>query len=305
VTTLTNHRDTVRMPWSPTGTRDLVVRPVLGILYRLALGAMAGAFVPRFLRYERDGRAAIRWHWPAFLFPTVWAFYRKLWATGILLSALPFGLAALVARVDSSMPDSATTWIATAIIVVWGLPCIAAALAADSLLFRRVRREVREAEASCEGADDVVALLGSRRRTAPIAALALGGGMIVLLLNVALPEQAALYRQRVVRANVAAGIAAVAPLQRQVEEQWERNGSIPRRPDYAAVGAQRGAEFLDSVDLSAKTGRLRVALGAGTGELEGKALLLAPSIDAMRRIHWHCIAIDMPAHLLPVECRKA
>ena len=127
--------------------------------------------------------------------------------------------------------------------------------------------------------------------------------MVALLLYVTVPQLTALHKQRLVRANVAAGIAAVAPLQRQVEEQWQRNGSIPRRPDYAAVNVQRGAEFLDDVNVSAKTGRVRLGLGAAAGEVAGKAVLLAPTVDAQQRIHWHCIAIDVPARFLPQDCR--
>ena len=119
-----------------------------------------------------------------------------------------------------------------------------------------------------------------------------------------MPGLERLYDQRVVRARVAAGVAAAAPLKRQVEEQWERNGSLPRRPDYAAVKAERGAQFLERVELSTATGRVRLALGPATGEASGKALLLAPAVDAERRIHWYCIPIDVPARLLPVECRS-
>jgi hypothetical protein len=36
----------------------------------------------------------------------------------------------------------------------------------------------------------------------------------------------------------------------------------------------------------------------------GKSLLLAPAVDAARRIHWYCIPVDVPARLLPSECRS-
>jgi Pilin (bacterial filament)/Protein of unknown function (DUF2628) len=304
MTTLTYIDDTVRMPWQPSGDEEIVVRPVLGILYRLALGAMAGAWVPRFLRYERDGRAAIRWHWPAFLFPAVWAFYRKLWVTGGLMAALPFGFAALYAWIDPAMRDSPMAWLVLALVVVWGLPGALAALAADSLLYRRVRNEVQDAEAALGKSDEVAALLTARRRTAPFAALALGTSILALLVQVTLPELGVLYEQHVVRANVAAGIAAVAPLQRQVEEQWQRTGSLPRTPDYAAVEAQQGAAFLDHVDLNILTGRVRLALGPAIGSLAGKALLLAPALDPQQRIYWFCFAVDVPAQYLPANCRR-
>ena len=265
---------------------------------------MATRWVPRFLRYERDGRAAIRWHWPAFVFPAVWAFYRRLWVTGGIMAALPFGLAALYARIDPAFHDSPTTWAAWAVVIVWGMPGIFMALAADSLLYRRVKHEVMEAEASSERKDVVASLLRARPHTAPLTALALGATVLALLVKVTVPELSVLHEQHVVRAKVSAGLAAVLPLLRQVEDQWERLGSIPRRIDYEAVEGQFGSAFLESLNVSPITGRVRVALGAATGEVAGKALLLAPAIDAQRRIHWYCIAVDVPEKYLPRDCRS-
>jgi hypothetical protein len=301
VPTLTNIADTVRMPWD----QEKVVRPVLGILYRLALGARAEVWVPRFLRYERNGRAAIGWHWPAFFFPAVWAFYRRMWVAGGVIAALPFGLAALFAWLDPSVRESPTGWLACAIAFIWFLPCVAAALAANSLLFWRVKHQVREAEATSERKDEVASLLSARQQTDPLAAFAVGSAVIALLLKVTVPEFSVLHEQHVVRANVAAGLAAVAPLQRQVEDQWGRTGSIPRRPDYSAVVAQRNAEYVDHVDLSPTTGRVRLGLGPAAGEIAGKVVLLAPTVDAQQRIHWHCIPVDVPAQYLPQNCRRA
>jgi len=301
VSTFTNLHDTVRMPW----TEEHVVRPVLGILYRLALGARAEVWVPRFLRYERNGRAAIGWHWPAFFFPAVWAFYRRMWVAGGLLAALPFGLAALFAWIDPALHESPTAWLASAVAVIWFLPGVLAALAADSLLYWRVKHQVREAEAASERKDVVAALLSGRRQTAPLAAAAIGSAVFGLLLNVTIPELGVIHERHVVRATVVAGLAAVAPLQRQVEEQWRRTRSIPRWPDYSAVEAQRGAAYLDNVDVSPTTGRVRLGLGPATGEIAGKVLLLAPTIDAEQRVHWHCIPIDVPAEYLPKDCRRA
>ena len=304
MTTLTTFDDTtVRMPWTPLGTEDIVVRPVLGILYRLALGAMAGAWVPRFLRYERNGRAAIRLHLPALVFPAMWAFYRKLWVTGGIMAALPFGLAALLVLMDHALADSPGMWLVCAIALVWGLPAMVAALAADSLLYRRVKLEVRAAEAASERTDVVADLLRARRHTAPDAAFAIGGAMLLLLSLVTVPELSVFHEQRVVRANVAASIAAAAPLQRQVEAHWNLTGSIPRRPDYEVVESERGAMFLDTINVSPANGRVRIALGATAGAVAGKTLLLAPSVDEEQNIHWQCIAIDVPAQYLPQDCR--
>ncbi len=72
-----------------------------------------------------------------------------------------------------------------------------------------MKHEVREAEASSERKDVVASLLRTRRRTAPISALLLGSAILALLWKVTVPELDVLHQQHVVRANVAAGLAAV------------------------------------------------------------------------------------------------
>ena len=296
--------DTVRMPWLPIGVDEYVVRPALAILYRLVLGPFAERWVPRFLRYERDGRVALRWHWPAFAFPAAWAFYRKLWGAGVFFAALPFVGAFAFHHFDPAIGDGALAWVGYVIAAVWIAPGILGAFSADRLLFRGVRRDVMRAEATTERTDQVASILCSRQRAAPLLALGLCAGAVALFATTGMPWLEQLYEARLVRARVAAGVAAAAPLKRQVEEQWQRTGSIPRRPDYEAVKAERGAVFLDTVELSPTTGRVRLALGPATGEASGKSLLLAPAVDAERRIHWFCIPIDVPPRLLPQECRS-
>jgi hypothetical protein len=296
--------DTIRMPWLPTGTGEYVVRPSLAILYRLVLGPFAERWVPRFLRYERDGRVGLRWHWPAFAFPALWAFYRKLWVPGAIFAALPLACAAAFRWFDPVLGDSAKVWLACAALAIWGFPGAVGALTASRMLFRRVQRDVQLAEAATDRTDEVASMLCAHQRAVPWVALGLAFGTLGMLVRFGLPDIERIYDQRVVRAHVAASVAAVAPLKRQVEEQWERTGSIPHRPDYEAVKAERGAVFLDKVEMSPTTGRVRLALGPAAGEASGKSLLLAPAVDADQRIHWYCIPIDVPARLLPEECRS-
>ena len=75
--------DTIRLP-GVEGEARTVVRPALAVLFRVAVGPRADAYVPRFLDYERGGGPRAGWHWPAFLAGPVWAFYRKLWIAGIV-----------------------------------------------------------------------------------------------------------------------------------------------------------------------------------------------------------------------------
>ena len=68
---------------------ERIVRPSLAILFRMAVGPAADYYAPRFLEYERVGRSFPSWNWAAPWFPTVWAFYHKLWVAGLLFALWP------------------------------------------------------------------------------------------------------------------------------------------------------------------------------------------------------------------------
>ncbi len=78
------------MPWELAGSPpERVVPPSRAVFFRLAVGPHADYYAPRFLGYERAGRAALGWHWPAFLLGSIWAFYRRLWLAGVVYAVLP------------------------------------------------------------------------------------------------------------------------------------------------------------------------------------------------------------------------
>jgi hypothetical protein len=293
------------MPWLLPGAEELVVRPTLAILYRIALGPFAEGWARRFLQSERSGRPAMRWHWPAFLFPAGWAFYRRLWFAGAFFAALPLLCAAALAWVEPMVRDASDAFLGWAIGSAWWLPAVLAALTAGPLLHRRVRRDVSRAEAASERSDEVAARLAAGRRTAPLAALLLGVGALGILALSLRPGLAALHEREVVRARVAAALAAAAPLKAEIEAAFRRAGALPRRLDRGVVEAMVGAALVEAVDLNPSTGRLRLSLGPGAGEAAGKSLLLAPALDRDQQIHWYCFPVDLPARVLPSECRRS
>jgi predicted secreted protein len=296
--------DTIRMPWDGAGA-DRVVRPALAVLYRMAVGPdAADYYVPRFLRFEQLGRSFPSWHWPAFWLPCLWAFYRKLWWQGLLFAALPFAGAAVFAEIEPALGESSGAWFALAALLIWLVPAVVPALLANGLLHRRVGALVRRAESRRRGMADVAAQLTARAPTAFWIALAAGLAAVALAPRFAVPTLHALYDGHVVRARVTESLAAVRPLQRQVEESLLRFGVVPRTPDYAAMLAHRGALLLDDVNLSPTSGRLRLALASTGTEVDGKAILLVPAVDARRHVLWLCVPVGIPRAYLPAECRN-
>ena len=279
------------------------VRPTLAVLYRLAVGPAADYYTPRFLRFEQEGHSRPGWHWAAMLFPPVWAFYRKLWLSGIVYAAMPVAGALAVLALGERIDDWNIPWLIGAALLIWLFPALCAATLADSLLYHRIRRLVRRTEAKSVNAAQAAELLSQRNPTSGVAGFLLGIGAIVIALGLVAPDLFRAYTEHAVRAQVSQTLAAVKDVQNKVEEQFERTGRAPTRHDELPLQPAAWAHLLEELSLNPSTGRLRLSLGPAVPELWGKTLILAPALDVFQRVRWFCVPIDLPAKYLPKECR--
>jgi len=293
---------TISVPGSDP-RRELVVRPALAVLFRIAVGPHADRYVQRFLAYERRGFSGPGWHWPSLLFPGVWAFYRKMWVTGLLFALLPVLGAIAFAAIAPAFEQADIVWIACAVAAVWLLPGVVPALVADSLLYNHIRYLVAQAERGARGATDAVHWLSKRSPTSMAAAAIFGGGAMIFVLAVVVPLLRDAYVDIGVRSHVKLALAAVSDLESDIESAWHTARFLPRQTDNPTLRSHVGAEVIDDVHVNPSTGRIRLALGAAVPALDGKTILLAPARGEDNRWHWLCIPVDIPPRYLPKECR--
>lgn len=295
--------DTVRLPGTIPDGSDTVVRPALAVLYRIAVGPGADRYAPRFLAYERRGHAGAGWHWPALLAPAGWAFYRRLWGAGVVYTLLPLaGLAAFM-MMAPQLEGSALLFWGAAVVTVWLLPNLLPALVADALVYLRARRQVRAAEAGAGSASDALKRLSVIRPTSPLAGVLGGGAALALAALLAVPNLELVQAERTVRAQLATTLDAVKALQADVEEALRHSDTLPRPFDALLTVVRAGGTLAEAVDVNPATGRVRVALGSAVPALAGKAILLAPALDAREQVRWTCVPVDIPTTLLPAACR--
>jgi hypothetical protein len=280
------------------------VRPVLAVLFRIAVGPNADYYARRFVKYERTGRTAPSWHWPAFALPTVWAFYRKLWGYGVACALLSVAGALAFTGIDFDVGDSSLTWWAGAALSVWLIPNLVAATCANTFYYRHIRRLVRRAERNCRSAEMAASRLLKRGSTDVLLALLLGSGTLLFAASLIGSRLQIAHHAHDIQVKIEQVMSAVKPLQRQVEDAWARAGSIPQRPDYRAVRAHHAYALVEGVDLNSATGRVRVDLGNAVPELEGRSILLAPAVDAWQKLRWLCVPIDIPAAYVPAACGR-
>ena len=278
------------------------VRPALAVLFRIAVGPHADYYARRFVKYERTGRSIPSWHWPAFALPTLWAFYRKLWAYGAACALLPLSGALAFTRFNFDFGDSSLAWWAGAVLCVWLLPALVSATFANTFYHHSIRELIRQAERNTRSAGTAASRLAEREATDALLAALFGVGTLLFIGSLGGPWLQSAYHEHSVRAKLAQAISAMKPLQRQVEDDWTRSHSIPQRPDYVAVRAQKGYALVQAVDLNADNGRVRFDLGPAVPELHGRSILLAPAVDAWQKLRWLCIPIDIPVSYVPAAC---
>jgi hypothetical protein len=282
---------------------ERIVRPSLAILFRMAVGPAADYYAPRFLEYERVGRSFPSWNWAAPWFPTVWAFYHKLWVAGLLFALWPVAAMEIFGLLDPYLGDSTFVAFGCALLLLWVLPGLVAGVVANTLLYHKARGLVHDAEAETVRADEAARLLGERVPIALGSALLLTSVAIMSSLTVVAPVLQTAVADRVVRTRVAEALAALRPLQRQIEGGWDHAKVSLIAPNYELIG-RLGTDFLAAVNVSLDNGRVRVALGPLIPELSGRSILLAPALDRDAHVRWICVPIDIPARYLPQECRE-
>lgn len=291
---------TIRLPGTGEARPATVVRPALAVFYRIAVGPEADRYVPRFLAFERAGRARPGWNWPAFLLPPVWAFYRKLWPEGIAFALLPVAGAFAFAALGGPLDGTGVLWWIALAASVWLFPSVLTALA----VWGRVRRDVARVEGDARSASTTVEALARTTPTSLTAGIALGGGAIAVAGMLLGPALRAEYVAHAARGAVATTLASLKVVQDAVESAWDRTGSIAQARDVGLLVAQNERRYVEDVAVSPTTGRVRVSLGASVPGAAGKQILLAPAIDDARRVQWMCVPVDIPARYLPESCRR-
>ena len=297
--------DSIVFPWSVREQQDEPrVRPALAVLFRIAVGPNADYYARRFVKYERTGRSAPSWHWPAFALPTLWAFYRKLWGYGIACALLPVAGTLAFTVFDFGIGDSSLAWWACAALSVWLIPGIVSATCANTFYYHRVKRLVRQAEKNTRSAETAASRLLKRGSTDIVLALLLGVGTLLFVGSIIGPRLQLAHHAHGMRVKLEQVMAAVKPLQRQVEDDWASTRSIPQRPDYRAVRMHQAYALVEGVHLNPRNGRVRVDLGDAVPELEGRSILLAPAVDAWQKLRWLCVPIDIPTAYVPAACGR-
>jgi Zn-dependent protease with chaperone function len=87
-----------------------------------------------------------------------------------------------------------------------------------------------------------------------------------------------------------------------VERYFYANGRAPATLQQAGYAMDDPAHAVQNITIDADNGQLRVF--PAQLQYRGKAIAFTPRLDENKRVAWQCGSADIPARLLPAECRN-
>jgi hypothetical protein len=167
-----------------------------------------------------------------------------------------------------------------------------------------VRARIRAAESHAHTPSHAASEVSGVEPVSPIGAALCGSLAVALWMAMLGPLLTTAYDEHAVRVKVGKALAALAPIQGQIEDSWTAFRHWPRQGFGIELPARAGAVLFDEIAVDRETGRVRLSVGASIPELAGRAILLAPAVDRRDRLHWFCVPVGIPDRFLPQACRS-
>lgn len=258
-------------------------------------------YVAKFLRYDSDGRARASWNWTACFLTFYWVLYRKMWliAAGYLIwviflkLGLPILMSEAVGHSDAAAVAAMVAWILADIVGIAILP----ALYANALYYKHCRKKIARARSRWQDKDRQLVELTRMGGTLPAAPVVAIFAVIAIgvLAAIAIPA----YQDYIARAKVSKALSMGDAAAESVAEFYYQHQYVPT--------SLQESGFAESLPSSVRQVGLgpngEIIITMANAPIEGKRLLLLPSLDQNSRIVWECKGDEMSDNYLPTRCR--
>lgn len=259
-------------------------------------------YLRQFSRFDGNRNAGGSWNWPAFFVTFYWFLYRKMWVPALIYFFLPY----LVMMPIGVIGGLAGKSVGPAIVGISYFLYLAGVLLlppiyANAWYYKHCKKKIAETRASSRDAQRQLGELSARGGTSAVAlvfvlVLALIAG-IGILAAIAIPA----YQDFTVRARMAEATAVGTKAAESVANYYYQHQEPPGTLAAAGFVAQLPPSIKE-IGVNGKNGVVTVTMAARP--IEGKTLLLVPSLDANMRINWKCLSHEIQDKYLPRDCRQ-
>ncbi|HAT40766.1 MAG TPA: hypothetical protein DCS87_03465 [Rheinheimera sp.] len=257
-------------------------------------------YLQRFSRFDQRGSAGASWNWPAFFVTFYWFLYRKMWLHALVYFFLPTMMmvpASFAAAMAGSSANivSAFCFIAYLVGIFVLLP-----MYANSFYYNHCQKKIAHEKAS---SNDVQRQLSELTRKGGTSGIALIFVVLLAVFGVGILAAVALpaYQSYTMKARVFEAVKVGSQAADSVASYYNQHQEIPANLQQAGFTTALPA-FVQDITINRDNGVVTITLSAP--QLDGKTILLVPSVDSNKQIVWGCMSQTIEKMYLPQHCQQ-
>jgi len=260
-------------------------------------------YLSRFARFDEAGKAGITWHWSALFVTFYWLLYRKMWLNAFLYFIAPYVIMIPVGIVAAIVGASGggDSILAVGNLLFLGAVFLLPPLFANALYYRHCKKKIAEVRASTGEVQRQLGELTGKGGTSGVIIIFILAFVFIAILGILAAIAIPAYQDYTTRARTVEGAAVGKSVADAVANYYYSHQVVPSSLSQAGY-VPSPSPAIRSVEVDGDSGVVSVIMAGSP--IEGKALLLTPSIDANNRIVWKCASKDIPDKFLPHHCRQ-
>ena len=296
--------NTPSMPASTAGSGEVGLEIPEEEFFKAVIGPKnQDYYLSQFARFDEAGKARVTWHWPALFVTFYWLLYRKMWLNAFLYFVAPYvimipvGIVAAIAG-TSGGGDSI---LAVGNLLFLGAVFLLPPLFANALYYRHCKKKIAEVRASTGEVQRQLGELSGKGGTSGVIIIFILAFVFIAILGILAAIAIPAYQDYTTRARTVEGTSVGKSAADAVANYYYSHQVVPSSLSQAGY-VPSPSQAIRSVEVNGDSGVVSVIMAGPP--IEGKALLLIPSIGANNQIVWKCASKDIPDKFLPHHCRQ-
>lgn len=257
-------------------------------------------YVSRFLQMD-SGDSRMGWHWPAFFVTFYWLLYRKMWLYALLYLLAPFVLAipigAIVAAATNTPEGGAMLsgliWLGG----YWLLP----PMFATSIYYRHCNAKIDAIASTSPSRARQMAALAQKGGTSSIA-LVVGVFVFIMMIGIVAAVAIPAYQQYATKSQLVQAEAVGKVASESVAAYFYEHQAIPETLADAGFSVPLPAAVREMA-VDPQEGSITITLQSQNRAVDGKTIVLSPSLDVDKKVRWSCTSPEIEDSLLPQHCQ--
>ena len=270
--------------------------------YRAVVGTKNQAYyLSRFSRFDADAKSGVSWHWPAFFVSFYWLLYRKMWRNALIYFFLPYLVLILFGILGAIAGKSAEAVAGIGYLVFLAAIFLLPPMFANAWYYKHCKKKILDAKASSNDQQRQLGELSGRGGTSNVILILVFVFGFVFVLGILAAVTIPAYQDYVMRARTTEAAAFGTRAAESVAQYFYQNKQTPSSLEQSGF-ATALPQSLKKIGVDPKNGIVTLTLAGGL--LDGKSLLMQPSLNADNQITWQCLSQEIQDKYLPRQCRK-